>query len=272
MEYFLVDNGSLRSESILRLRQIAHDLSMLSGHLVRPFGLMHSHKVDPMKLNGQKARSMQEFLESEEADRLEEIRVIPFFLGPSLAITDWLPENLGKWKVAISRKRRFSIHHPLYREGDRRLAQAMADLFRLAVERRGFGCPRLAMVDHGTPLVEVNAVRESVGASFHRIIHREVENFSTCCMERREGSEYDFNNPLLEVLLEDWKTQGAGEVILSRFFLLPGRHAGPDGDLVEICKPFEDLGLSIEHTENLGEHPAILEILLDRMREEQPLV
>ena len=39
--------------------------------------------------------------EGPEAEQFEEIRALPFFLGPSLAITDWLPENLNIWQKRI---------------------------------------------------------------------------------------------------------------------------------------------------------------------------
>ena len=85
-------------------------------------------------------------------------------------------------------------------------------------------------------------------------------------MERRPDPKYDFNDPLLENLLEKWMDAGVKEVILSQFFLLPGRHAGPGGDLAQICQPFIDKGMKIYRTENLGAHSLVQEILLDRIR------
>jgi sirohydrochlorin ferrochelatase len=127
----------------------------------------------------------------------------------------------------------------------------------------------VAMVDHGTPLLEVNEVREEVGRTMERILDGEIGGFSTCSMERRPGSEYDFNNPLLSDLLSDWFDQGISEVVVSQFFLLPGRHAGPDGDLAQICQPFIDKGMRLYRTDQLGQHPLILEILSDAISEDQ---
>jgi len=87
-------------------------------------------------------------------------------------------------------------------------------------------------------------------------------------MERRPDPQYDFNNPLLETLLEQWHQQGVSEVVVSQFFLLPGRHAGPNGDLAEICQPFTEKGMKIFRTDNLGAHPLIEQILLDRIRQD----
>ena len=88
-------------------------------------------------------------------------------------------------------------------------------------------------------------------------------------MERRPDPKYDFNNPLLETLLEQWQEAGVSEVVVSQFFLLPGRHAGPDGDLAEICQPFIEKGMKVYRTENLGGHPLIEQILLDRIRQDR---
>ena len=66
MEYFLIDNGSLRAGSILQMRQIALSLSQVSGYEIHPFGLMHSHKVDSGELENKAADSMQNFLLSKE--------------------------------------------------------------------------------------------------------------------------------------------------------------------------------------------------------------
>ena len=46
-------------------------------------------------------------------------------------------------------------------------------------------------------------------------------------MERREGTEYDFNEPLLENLLGSEGFEK--DVVLSMLFISPGRHAGPGG-------------------------------------------
>ena len=269
MEYFLIDNGSLRAGSVLQMRKIAAVLSNMSGHKIRPFGLMHSHKLTPEKLGGVPGESMEKFLSTEGAEEVVEIRALPFFLGPSLAITDWLPENLASWKSKNSAVRSYRILEPLHHRGDDRLSRAMSDLCQEQIKNSGFKNPHIAMVDHGTPLPEVNQVREVVGSQMKERMGNEIAGFSTCAMERRSDQRYNFNDPLLEDLLEEWMEQGIREVVLSQFFLLPGRHAGPDGDLAQICQPFKDQGMKIFRTENLGTHPLVMEILLDRIRADQ---
>ena len=267
-KYFLIDNGSLRAGSILQMRKIANHLSRSAECVIEPYGLMHSHKVDPGQLNGERGQSMQEYLGGDKSEQVNEIRALPFFLGPSLAITDWLPENLAAWQKRGSGTRKYRILPPLYQAGDNRLAQALAELCLAQIKNHDLQSPRVAMVDHGTPLLEVNQVRELVGEEMQRILGCQIGGFSTCAMERRPDPQYDFNDPLLETLLEQWHQEGVSEVVVSQFFLLPGRHAGPDGDLAEICQPFTEKGMKIFRTDNLGAHPLVEQILLDRIKQD----
>jgi len=86
-------------------------------------------------------------------------------------------------------------------------------------------------------------------------------------MERRAGPEYDFNEPLLESLLsrDEWSS---GTVIVAQLFLVPGRHAGPSGDIAQICASAEEVSsnLHILRTEVLATHPVLVNILADRWR------
>ena len=119
----------------------------------------------------------------------------------------------------------------------------------------------MALVDHGTPLRSVNQVREEIGDQMKDMLDQEINGFSTCCMERREGEEYDFNDPLLEVLLQNLPDK-LNQVVIAQLFLSPGRHAGDGGDLEKICEAFSG---SLERTDLLGFHPLILDILEERL-------
>ena len=94
----------------------------------------------------------------------------------------------------------------------------MAELCLAQIKNHDLQSPRVAMVDHGTPLLEVNQVRELVGEEMQRILGGQIAGFSTCAMERRPDPQYDFNNPLLETLLEQWHQEGVSEVVVSQFF------------------------------------------------------
>lgn len=86
-------------------------------------------------------------------------------------------------------------------------------------------------------------------------------------MERRPGAEFDFNGPLLADVLEDLaRADSGGPVILARLFLAPGRHAGPGGDIAQICAALAEAHPSfrIHPTALVGEHPGLIAILADR--------
>lgn len=122
-------------------------------------------------------------------------------------------------------------------------------------------------MDHGTPLREVNYVREEIGTQLAKKLQGTISGFSTASMERRDGDEYAFNDPLLEKLLIEIYSHGQKNVVLAQLFLAPGRHAGPEGDIEKICLPFENDGLKIHKLPTLGNHPYILEILAERLAE-----
>jgi sirohydrochlorin ferrochelatase len=195
---------------------------------------------------------------------------VPLFLGPSRAITDYLPELIAEARVSAP-DLQVVVADTLagvdLTAPDMRLAEMLADNVRLTMQAAGLSHPRVALVDHGTPAEVVNQVRNAVAGQLAELLQTEVAAVAACSMERREGSEYDFNEPLLERIaqLDGW---ASADVIVALFFLLPGRHAGAGGDVVEICD-----GLIAQHTLRstvrtplLGEHPQLVDILVDRLR------
>ena len=146
----------------------------------------------------------------------------------------------------------------------------MEDLCLQAIEKNELKNPYLARVDHGTPVLDVNRVREEVGESLKERMSEHISGFSTCSMERREGEQYDFNEPLLENLLAE-KKEKFEEVLVAQLFLSPGRHAGEGGDLYRICGSFADSSSShrLVRTDLLGTHTSVIEILLERIERDQ---
>jgi hypothetical protein len=88
-------------------------------------------------------------------------------------------------------------------------------------------------------------------------------------MERREGDEYVFNEPLLATCLGT-PPFDAGEVVVALQFLSPGRHAGPGGDVATICAEAEGAArlsrreLRTAMTATLADDPRIVAILARR--------
>lgn len=262
----LVDNGSLRPEAILSLRRVAQKLSLETSFKVIPLGLLHSNKVDAALLEGVSGETIGTFLSDEHTNNQNELIVLPFFFGPSRGITEWLIEKLEEWK-SVHSTRSYRVLDPLYKGNELQLAQALQDEIENTSSPKSLGEYQVALVDHGTPVQEVNQVRETVGDKLKDLLSEQVIGFSTCSMERREGDEYSFNDPLLENLLIRWAEGGANQVIVALFFLLSGRHAGKEGDLAEICAKVKEQfpAITILLTNPLGEHEIIFKILCERL-------
>jgi sirohydrochlorin ferrochelatase len=237
---------------------------------VEPVSLLHSSKVPASELGGVAARVVKPTLRRLIATGAREFVFVPLFLGPSRAITDYLPELIAEARVSAP-DLQVVVADTLagvdLTAPDMRLAEMLADNVRLTMQAAGLSHPRVALVDHGTPAEVVNQVRNAVAGQLAVLLQTEVAAVAACSMERREGSEYDFNEPLLERIaqLDGW---ASADVIVALFFLLPGRHAGAGGDVAEICD-----GLIAQHTLRstvrtplLGEHPQLVDILVDRLR------
>lgn len=267
---FLIDNGSLRADSVFALRGLAAQLSERVGLKVEPVSLLHSSKVPASELGGVAARVVKPTLRRLIATGAREFVFVPLFLGPSRAITDYLPELIAEARVSAP-DLQVVVADTLagvdLTAPDMRLAEMLADNVRLTMQAAGLSHPRVALVDHGTPAEVVNQVRNAVAGQLAVLLQTEVAAVAACSMERREGSEYDFNEPLLERIaqLDGW---ASADVIVALFFLLPGRHAGAGGDVAEICDGLiaQDTLRSTVRTPLLGEHPQLVDILVDRLR------
>lgn len=264
---FLVDNGSLRPAATFALRRLAQALSQQAGERVEPVSLLHSHKIPAEQLQGQPATIVRRRMRKLLSAGQREFVILPLFLGPSLAITDYLPtivDELRQDYPDLVVKIAAPIAGQSVAQPDVRLAQMLAGhmpahLAGGAEERK------IALVDHGTPFQPVNTLRNAVARQLAAQLKLPVQ---PCSMERREGAEYAFNDPLLEHLAGVAGYAGS-DLVLSMFFLLPGRHAGEGGDVAEIAAGLVQHGdfRSIHTCPLLGEHPLLLEILGDRLRE-----
>lgn len=267
---FLIDNGSLRPQATFALRALAEQLSVRVGCLVEPVSLLHSHKIDASSIGGKPAtivrRRLRECVEAGERSFV----MLPLFLGPSSAIRDYLPELIEEARQSAP-DLSVRIADPLIgadvQQPDARLAQMLAEHVRMVVARNELKSPAVALVDHGTPVRPVNVVRNVVAEQLSALLSGEVSEVIASSMERRDGPEYAFNEPLLERI--DAVARSRRYCVVAMFFLLPGRHAGEGGDVVEICDGLRDRGAfeKLYITPLLGEHSLLLEVLEDRLRE-----
>lgn len=269
MRYMLVDNGSLRAESILNLRRLASELSGVTGLEIFPASLLHSSKVPATELNGVPAvnleRRLRLFLEAGE----REFTIIPFFFGPSGAVLEYLPSRLAyrREQHGSFRVEQTPFLYPGGNADNPDLLQILASRVLETMESKQLGRPKVALVDHGSPLRRVTAVRDALAEELAGELGPRVSVVAPASMERREGEAYAFNEPLLENLLSQpgWNS---GPVVISMLFLSPGRHAGPEGDIAAICRDAErrNPGLKTHMTGLVGDHPGIVPLLVRRLK------
>jgi sirohydrochlorin ferrochelatase len=248
----LVDNGSLQPAATLQLRLLSKEVGRLLEETVHPVSVLHSHKIDPALLEGQPAVIFEQAVQQAKTNGITELIILPLFIGPSLAITEYLPKvfaeaNAGKMKLSI----RDQLFGP-------ELVTMLSDNLKASGWTKGGGTVYLC--DHGSPIREVTRCRDFFAVSLRNQLGLKDDELIACSMERREGAEYDFNEPLLEDALQ----QAKGDAVILMLFLLPGRHAGSDGDVATIAKEHAPDGLGWKLSPLLGTHPALPALLVRR--------
>lgn len=265
----LVDNGSLEPAAILQHRALADALGARLGRSVAPVSVLHSDRVPVERIGGRAAEVLESALRRRLAAGEADFVVLPLFVGPSRALTEFVPltvETLRREYPSL----RLRVAAPLHAPDDDRLARILAAQVRAARREAGTAASgvRVAVVDHGSPVRAVTAVRDRIAGQVAERLGDQVAAVAPCSMERRPGAEYDFNEPLLAGLLArpGWNT---GTVIVAQLFLLPGRHAGPGGDIARICQEAERASGGRLRTVRgglLGDDLLLLDVLADRAR------
>lgn len=264
---FLLDNGSLEPAAVLCLRGLAAELARRTGQPVEPVSLLHSSGVPVERIDGVPAEILEPALRRRAQDGQMQFAVVPLFFGPSRALTDYLPERVASLRSTFP-SLSLQLAAPLFAATDDRLAAILAEHVQQVARELATAVQPVpvALVDHGSPAQAVTEVRDQLARQLG--VHL-GDRFSVkpCSMERRAGPEFAFAEPLLAGLLqrEDW---ARGDVIVAMQFLQPGRHAGRDGDVARICRQAEAAraGLRTRLSALVGEHPLLLDILVDRLR------
>jgi sirohydrochlorin ferrochelatase len=251
----LVDNGSYEPAATLGLRDLAKQVGELIGREVRPVSTMHSTKIDPALLGGQPAVIFEQAVQQAKADAIDELVVLPLFIGPSRAITEYLPKVFADAQPGAMK---LTIRPTLYGEDGAELLEILTDqiLHTLGDAEKD----TILLCDHGSPIVEVTRVRDALARDLAVEMDIPSSRLIACSMERREGPEYAFNEPLLATALE----QAAGNVIVLMLFLLPGRHAGPGGDVASIIKEHAKPGAEVRMSPLLATHPSMSHLIAKR--------
>lgn len=267
----LVDNGSTRPEATLNLRRLAEGLGSRIGREVHPVSLMHSNKIPASELDTIPAQTFEPFMRQRLEQGERDFIILPLFFGKSRALTGFIPdktaalkEDFGDFTVKLA-----TPLCPLP-EGEPRLADILFDNINTTTE--SINMDHVILVDHGSPIPEVTAVRQYLAKELQKLLDKET-GFSQAVMERRAGNEYDFNGDLLEdALTKLAKQDHAKTIVLAMLFFSPGRHAGPGGDIEDIYRRVEaeHPGIQIYPSPLIGEHPGLIDILHERLEAVSP--
>lgn len=265
----LIDNGSYRPESTLSLRRIAAEVSQFSGHEVRPVSLLHSTKVNAEDLGGIPAEIFEPYVKKQYDLGVRDFVVLPLFFGHSAAIFEYLPQRVMAMKESRNdlQVRIAPCMVDLNNEKDTMVAEVLAQLVREKAQKENLINPAVTLVDHGTPRIAVNQVRNLLAKQLKKLLKADASIVEASSMERRDGDEYAFNEPLLENILGSDGFQK--DVILSMLFISPGRHAGPGGDIAEICEEAEanNEGLKTYMSDLFATHNNIIPLLAKRLEQ-----
>jgi sirohydrochlorin ferrochelatase len=261
----LVDNGSSRAESALNLRRLAARLSDAVGSTIHAVSLQHAHKIPPEALEGIPANTFAPFMQQRLAAGERRFIVLPLFFGPSRALSSYIPEQSAQ--LAATYDDFELVQAPVLcplPEGEPRLAHILCAQLPDPAPGR---LKRVILVDHGSPIPQVTAVRHYLANEMQSILGTDVQ-LTQAVMERRQGADYDFNGRLLEEVLAEAGEQGdSSPIALSLLFMSPGRHAGSGGDIEAICRRVsaDHPGWQILSSGLIGEADDLIPILRDRL-------
>ncbi len=267
MSILLIDNGSKRAAATRQLRHLAARLTERTGKTVHPVSLQHADAIDPWELDGTPAQVFKQFLKARLEAGERNFFLLPMFFGISRALTSFVPDTVRELQSDYG-DFEYSLGEVLYPlpQGEPKLVHILHDHAVQTANQHGLPLANLVLVDHGSPVARVTQVRNHLAAQLRQQLDADV-SLSEAAMERREGPEYDFNGPLLKDWLETLAAEGHKSAIVIMQFLLPGRHAGPGGDVLDICQQVMTKypGLRIQITPLISEHPAFVDLLADRL-------
>ena len=253
----LVDNGSTRPLATLQLRQIAKDLSERVGQTIHPVSLQHADAIGV--LNGLAVDTFVLFLDRYLAQGERHFIVLPLFFGPSRALSSFIPKKVeelrnqyGDFICDIA-----PVLYPLP-VGEVRLIEILLQCAKQMADQ--IPSRQAVLVDHGSSVSQVTAVRQHIAGQLQDRL--DGWQLGQAAMEG-DKSFGDKTNTLA-----DWlKNPPAAQILVLMLFLLPGRHAGPGGDVEMICAKAKknNADLKIMISPLIGEHELISEILQSRL-------
>lgn len=249
----LIDNGSLEPAAHQNLRRVAAALSEATATPVHAVSWKHSDRIAPAELGGTPAWTLGSFVRAMHALGQRDFLFVPFFISAQGAIGSALRHDLEKLKAELGTLE-FDFTAGLASRAA--LAEIVTARIREVQVTRGLVRPPVVLVDHGGPSVASANLRDQLTATVRTRVGDKCGAVVAASMEGEHP-------PLLA---EQLRAPGfAGQdVIVALLFLSPGRHAGPGGDIAQIC----DASSTRCHvTELVGTHPLAVRTLADALRE-----
>jgi hypothetical protein len=259
MKVALIDNGSLEPASHEGLRSAAAAVGQIAGMRVDAVSWKHSNRIPAGALIGGPAWTLAPWIRRQISAGEREFMFVPFFISPQGAIGSALSLDLGRLRDETGG----FIHS--FTEGiadSGALAAVVADRVREAAAAKGLRRPAVVVVDHGGPARASADLRDSVACAVRGELGDEIGPLAAASMESPDGPKFEFNRPLLADALGS-RGFDSGDVVVAPLFLLPGRHAGPGGDLEAIARGAEmrSTRLRCHFAGLVGSHPAAIEAL-----------
>lgn len=140
------------------------------------------------------------------------------------------------------------------------IAQIVAARVRETIGVASLDLPPVLVVDHGGPSPASAALRDRLTGDVRALLGSAVLSVTAASME---GGAHAHNHPLLAEALGALSAPRTSpppartDVVVALLFLSPGRHAGPGGDIAQICGAAEASSPSLccHLTDLVGTHP-----------------
>jgi sirohydrochlorin ferrochelatase len=253
----LVDNGSLEPASTLNLRRVAAALAAAAGRSVVPVSWKHSDRIPAERLDGRLASTLAPFIREQFARGQRAFHLVPFFISPQGAIGSALRRDLEHLQAELG-SFTFTFGSGLADAGV--IPRILAARVRETAQAASLVSPPVILVDHGGPSPSSAALRDRLAAA---VATELGPDFPPPVAASMEGD----HPPLLADVLAQSGHAGR-DVIVALLFLSPGRHAGPGGDIAEICSASP---ARTHCTGLIGTHPLALAALVATIPPSSPL-
>jgi len=269
MTIALLDNGSLEPAAHRGLRAAAAALSARTGLPVEAVSWRHSDRIPVGELDGAPAWTLVPWLRARLRAGEREFVFVPFFISAEGAIVSAVRAELEALRRAAGG---FAfVLAPGLSPAAECLGEIVAARVRETAAARGLSRPAVIVVDHGGPARPSAVLRDAVADAVRARLGEAVARVAAASMESPAGPEFSFNQPLLAALLAAAGFR-EGDVVIAPLFLLPGRHAGPEGDLALIARAAESPPppRRCHFTGLIGSHPLAIDRLARNLRGRVP--